>query len=165
MHKEDFVRAKAESSDLNVLRRVAAQAIGDDGDHDPSVFVRNAIVLSKQAAKYWANCPHVALFDYNSMFLFDFNNPVRFRHHGRTELIPKGCWFAEPDYKHRPFSTKQLTFRRLLWAFVARALVEWKTDEKVVNLFKPDCNVDRHKALTKLADQWAKNEAKARKRT
>jgi hypothetical protein len=135
-----------------------------DGDHDSSVFVRNAIVLSKQAAKYSANCPHIGLFDCKSKFLFDFKDPVRFRHAGRDERIPKGCWFAEPDYRNRSLSTRRLTFRKLLWAFVARALIEWKTDEKVANLLNPHCNVDRHKAFMKLAGEWAKNEAKARKR-
>lgn len=100
--KDDFRRAAANERTWDSKMEMA---MGGDG----TLLEKNAILLSKQARKYSRNCPYVALFDWNAMFLFTFlperaPNPLR------------GFYFDEGH------GARDMTFRRLLFAFVARSL-------------------------------------------
>ncbi|PYI00337.1 hypothetical protein BO78DRAFT_402119 [Aspergillus sclerotiicarbonarius CBS 121057] len=102
IHKGDFQRAAVNEQNFQAKM---ARAMGEDG---MTLLQHNAVWLSKQAHKYSEYCPYVAIFDYNAMFIFSFlrqsTKPVR------------GFYFDEYG------RTSGMTFRRLLFAFVARSL-------------------------------------------
>ncbi|RAK88471.1 hypothetical protein BO79DRAFT_173240 [Aspergillus costaricaensis CBS 115574] len=102
IHRDDFQRAAVNEQNFQAK---TARAMDTES---LTLLQRNAVWLSKQAHKYSEHCPYVAIFDYSAMFLFSFlwqtTKPVR------------GFYFDESG------RTSGMTFRRLLFAFVVRAL-------------------------------------------
>ncbi|PYH81841.1 hypothetical protein BO82DRAFT_432234 [Aspergillus uvarum CBS 121591] len=66
-------------------------------------------VAPKQAGKYSKHCRYVAVFDWDAMFIFSFPS-------AQTNRPVRGLYFDESG------RTGGMTFRRLLFAFVVRAL-------------------------------------------
>ncbi|MCJ1260006.1 hypothetical protein MMC24_007846 [Lignoscripta atroalba] len=110
MHWQDFGFAMANSNNAKTMRDSA------QGNNLHTHFRNNAVWLSKQARKYSASVPDVALFDWSTMFIFDFNgmdedilNPI----------LANGIWFTESTSNHNQGES----FRTLLLGFLVRALV------------------------------------------
>ncbi|KAL4888049.1 hypothetical protein BDV59DRAFT_189429 [Aspergillus ambiguus] len=102
IHRDDFKRAAVDewSFQSKMARAMAAES--------SSLLRRNALWLSKQAQKYSRHCPYVAVFDWSAMFIFSFLP--------RSPKPVRGFYFDENG------RTEGMTFRRLLFAFVARPL-------------------------------------------
>ncbi|OJJ70271.1 hypothetical protein ASPBRDRAFT_31185 [Aspergillus brasiliensis CBS 101740] len=102
IRKIDFQRAAVNEQNFQAKLTSAMAADG------MTLLRSNATWLLKQAQKYSEHCPYVAIFDYNAMFIFSFlrqsTKPVR------------GFYFDESG------RTSGMNFRRLLFAFVSRAL-------------------------------------------
>ncbi|KAJ5732703.1 hypothetical protein N7493_004184 [Penicillium malachiteum] len=102
--EEDFRRATARTdAELKAMVGNSARFKNDE----TTWLQNNAVVLSKQAAKYGRACKHVAMFDWSAMFIFDFS-------YGRDRT--KGVFFRESA------TSNGMNFRRLLLAFMLRAL-------------------------------------------
>lgn len=81
-----------------------------------TLLAGNAILLSKQAKKYSRACKDVAIFDWNSMFIFGFHGV---REHSRERRLVRGIYFDESG----PIARKEnITFRLMLLGFLVRAL-------------------------------------------
>ncbi|KAK2796996.1 hypothetical protein FQN50_009365 [Emmonsiellopsis sp. PD_5] len=106
IRREDFAPAEATEQNLEAQRSKAANR----GPHF-TLLEENAVWLSKQAGKYSEHCASVAVFDWNAMFIFNYLHEQSTR-----GGAVRGTYFDESG------STKGMTFRRLLFAFVARAL-------------------------------------------
>ncbi|OJD24534.1 hypothetical protein ACJ73_04106 [Blastomyces percursus] len=104
--RDDFAPAEATEQNLEIQRSKSAS-------REPyfTLLEGNAVWLSKQAGKYSEQCASVAVFDWNAMFIFKYL-------HEQSTIggAVRGTYFDESG------STKGMTFRRLLFAFVARAL-------------------------------------------
>ncbi|KAJ6073207.1 hypothetical protein N7467_011292 [Penicillium canescens] len=151
-NRGDFEIAQAVSKKSKDLKDVASRA----RPRSDTVFRRNATVLSKQAAKYGQLCDHVAIFDYLAMFIFDFSSQVTFQHRGEDRLIPSGCYFVEPAVSDRPLDHNTLNFRKVLWAFVCKALSQWLKSPTVSRILHPTTTLaNRDKGLTKMAIELA----------
>ncbi|KAJ9259632.1 hypothetical protein DTO271D3_6331 [Paecilomyces variotii] len=111
IHWEDFGPAEATEENIEAKKR---SAISNAPFY--SLLDGNAIWLAKQAAKYSADCTDVALFDWNSMFIFNYIYQRSTIKDGHV----KGTFFRESG------RSQGMTFRRLLFAFVARALKRYE---------------------------------------
>lgn len=90
-------------------REQAADALRDArGKPMETHLENNAIVLSQQIKKYTDDCDDVALFDWHSMFIFDFSNTDE---NARRPELPRGI-----------FSEKSTQFRPLLLGMIVRSL-------------------------------------------
>ncbi|KAL1886495.1 hypothetical protein Plec18167_000426 [Paecilomyces lecythidis] len=107
IHWDDFKNAAATEKTLEAKMAEAMSKFPD------TLFNGNALLLTKQATKYSQKCVDVALFDWTSMFIFDFADRLSTTEEGEV----KGTYFSE-DRRTR----KGMTFRRQLFAFLARAL-------------------------------------------
>ncbi|PYH88129.1 hypothetical protein BO71DRAFT_489002 [Aspergillus ellipticus CBS 707.79] len=105
IHKQDFL--PAESTPQNFPTQVMKAM----GEAESTLLKNNAIWLSKQVGKYDIGCSDVAVFDWNAMFIFSYT-----QQHSSSDGPVKGTFFSESG------QTKGMTFRRLLFAFVARPL-------------------------------------------
>ncbi|KAJ5584625.1 uncharacterized protein N7459_004425 [Penicillium hispanicum] len=112
IHKGDFDAGKATPENFHVQTARAMQT------NEETLLQGNAIWLSKQAQKYAEHCPAVAIFDGKAMFLFDFH--LYMRSTRRDEAV-RGIYFDESRT-----NPQQMNFRRLLFAFVARALSRYQ---------------------------------------
>ncbi|KAL2373227.1 hypothetical protein BDBG_07812 [Blastomyces gilchristii SLH14081] len=110
IRRVDFAPAEATEQNLEIQRSKAAS-------REPhfTLLEKNAVWLSKQAGKYSQQCASVAVFDWNAMFIFNYL-------HEQSTIggAVRGTYFDESG------STKDMTFRRLLFAFVARALKRYE---------------------------------------
>ncbi|KAI9932343.1 hypothetical protein ASPWEDRAFT_39767 [Aspergillus wentii DTO 134E9] len=107
IHWDDFKPAEATEQTLyNKTAQAMAKSI------HRTLLKSNAVWLSKQAAKYAAYCSYVAVFDWNAIFIFNF---TYFKDQTRDQGV-RGIHFNESG------QTRGMTFRRLLFAFVARPL-------------------------------------------
>lgn len=105
IHKSDFTPAEANAQ--NIYAKIEKAIF----QRDYTLLRQNAIWLSKQAGKYATICDDVAVFDWNAMFIFNYVDS------NSTEDGPvRGTYFDESGDSHG------MTFSRLLFAFVARAL-------------------------------------------
>jgi hypothetical protein len=80
-----------------------------------SLLSGNAFWISKQAGKYANRCADVATFDWNAMFIFNYQ-------YARSTVggSVRGTYFDESG------QGGGMTFRSLLFAFVARALKRYE---------------------------------------
>ncbi|PGH36239.1 hypothetical protein GX50_00924 [[Emmonsia] crescens] len=108
--ESDFAPAEATEQNLDAQRGKAA----NQGPHF-TLLKENAVWLSKQAGKYSEHCSSVAVFDWNAMFIFNYLHEQSTR-----GGAVRGTYFDESG------PTKDMTFRRLLFAFVARALKRYE---------------------------------------
>ncbi|KAJ5105709.1 hypothetical protein NUU61_003056 [Penicillium alfredii] len=104
--KDDFKHAAVNERNFQSKTTMAMK------QPDLSLLKRNAFWLSKQARKYARNCPYVAVFDWNAMFIFSFIP--------RSQKPVRGLYFDENG------RTGDMTFRRLLFAFVIRPLKKYE---------------------------------------
>ncbi|QSS56002.1 hypothetical protein I7I53_04047 [Histoplasma capsulatum var. duboisii H88] len=110
IHWEDFAPAEATEQNLEAQRSKAANR----APHF-TLLKENAVWLSKQAGKYSGHCASVAVFDWTALFIFNY------LHEKSTRGGPvRGTYFDESG------PTKGMTFHRLLFAFVARALKRYE---------------------------------------
>lgn len=109
IHWRDFAPAVVTEDNHDVK---LAKAFGQNEEH--TLLQDNASWLSKQAGKYSKFCDDVAVFDWNAMFIFNY-----VFHRARGGPI-RGTYFDE--FGH----TKGMTFRRLLFAFLARTLKRYE---------------------------------------
>lgn len=110
IRRDDFAPAEATEQNLEIQRSKAAS-------REPyfTLLEENAVWLSKQAGKYSEQCASVAVFDWNAMFIFNYL-------HEQSTIggAVRGTYFDESG------STKGMTFRRLLFAFVVRVLKRYE---------------------------------------
>ncbi len=112
LHWEDFQPAMANWQN-------AAFKIGEAQSlPHRTTFRKYAIALSKQAKKYSRklHVSDVALFDWNSMFIFDFSGR---NENSATPRLARGIWFQEENQNHNVGET----FRSVLLGFLIRALL------------------------------------------
>ena len=82
----------------------------------------NAIPLSKQARKYARRTPYVALFDWDTMALFDFTGT---KPSSKEPICPRISFFSEYDVNDaKEGEGNGLTHRMFLMGFVANAIQE-----------------------------------------
>ncbi|EEH34439.1 hypothetical protein PAAG_05488 [Paracoccidioides lutzii Pb01] len=110
IRREDFAPAEATEQNLEAQRSRAANR----GPYF-TLLEENAVWLSKQAGKYSEHCASVAVFDWTAMFIFNYLHEQSTR-----GGAVRGTYFDESG------PTKGMTFRRLLFAFVARALKRYE---------------------------------------
>jgi hypothetical protein len=65
-------------------------------------------------------------------------------------LIPSGFYFVEPTVSDIPLDHNTLNFRKVLWAFVCKALSKWLKTPTVSRLLNPSTS------LANRDDGWAK---------
>lgn len=106
---DDFKHASCTKENVDEIMAKVEGIQARKDDHDVTLLRDNAEVVSKQASKYSKLCPDIALFDWNSMFIFDFSDE-----HSDYEL-PVGTFFQEEP-------NGEITFRELLLGFLIRAL-------------------------------------------
>lgn len=109
LDQKDFKDAAATEDTLEKWREKAFAR------HSGSLLKKNALLLSKQVTKYAENCHFVGLFSWKTMVLFNYKlyNTSQIR----DEAV-RGFVFQESG------PIRGMTFRRLLFAFVARAIKE-----------------------------------------
>ena len=82
----------------------------------------NAIPLSKQARKYARRTPYVAIFDWDTMALFDFSGT---NYDSNEPICPRISFFSEHDVDDaKEGEDNGLTHRMFLLGFVANAIKE-----------------------------------------
>ena len=82
----------------------------------------NAVILSKQARKYAARTPYVALFDWDTMALFDFSDT---NHQSEEPICPRLSLFSERDVDdNKAGKDNGQTHCMYLFGFLAHAITE-----------------------------------------
>lgn len=111
IHQKDFAPA------------LIAEATSVEDSGEETCLEDNAVWLAKQSKKYSDNLetPDVAVFDWDAMFVFDFNGPEK--------RIAYGTWFSESDQKGHP--DPNFTFRSVLLGFLVQAMVRQKVIESI----------------------------------
>lgn len=79
----------------------------------PTLLEGNAVTVSKQVTKYSSVCKDVALFDWNSMMIYNFHG---FDENASPPKPARGTFFDEQNPENRE------TFRLVLLGFIVRAL-------------------------------------------
>lgn len=111
IHWDDFASAMANHNSAKMKRDLAYSR--KNNTH----FRQNAYWLSKQARKYSENVkvPDVAIFDWNAMFIFDFNG---MNENAQNPVLASGIWFTESNSS----AGQGETFRTILLGFLIRTL-------------------------------------------
>ncbi|KAJ5908655.1 hypothetical protein N7495_001337 [Penicillium taxi] len=122
INAKDFETAKAETEEE--ADEMEARAYDND-DGEITLLSNNAVILGKQCAKYGKSAKRVGLFDYLSLFLWEFKaDDVDGYQYDR------GFLFSETG------EGGNMTFRKLLFAWIADAVEEWKAsnllDERAI---------------------------------
>ena len=108
LHWEDFENATISHQQDASLKMYQAA-----GKVNGTCLKRNATIISQQARKYnyYTRCDDVAIFDWNSMFLYDFST---MNEDGPHKTLVSG-WFHTQE-------TQGTSFRLLLLGFLTRAM-------------------------------------------
>ncbi|KAK2739587.1 hypothetical protein FQN57_006549 [Myotisia sp. PD_48] len=92
-------------------------------ENEHTLLDNNAFYIAKQAKKYsQLVAPHVAVFDWDSMFIFDFS-PLAYSRYHMHEKPPTGIFFNKDSHGEE-------TFRNLLLGFLLRALKDDAINEQ-----------------------------------
>ena len=106
---DDFKHASCTRENVDEIMAKVEGIQAQKDNHDVTLLRDNAEVVSRQASKYANLCPDIALFDWNSMFIFDFSGE------DDDDELPLGTFFQEEP-------NGGITFREMLLCFLIRAL-------------------------------------------
>lgn len=115
LHFRDFENAMAaDGAEESRKLRHAQRNQRNEG----TLFVNNAFLLMKQAAKYskTLRVDDVAIFDWNNMFIIDYS---RWDEESRHPTLVRGIWVDENPRRRRQDIE---TFRAALYGFLLRAI-------------------------------------------
>lgn len=104
---EDFAQAETSEEDASEAMNLAY------AEEDQTLLKENALWLSRQAKKYSRTCKNIALFDLNSMVIFDFHGVDE---DSRNPTPVKLVYVNESDTK------EGVTLRLALLGFLVRGL-------------------------------------------
>lgn len=107
----DFEPASCTAETMNEKLAELAEVEDEEDEPNRTFLLQNAEVVSRQAVKYSSLCPDIALFDWNSMFIYDFSGEKK------SLEIPMGTFFKEQQ-------DGGITFREMLLGFLLRALAK-----------------------------------------
>lgn len=113
----EFEPAMADMTEGRTPAELIDRIYQECDDEEYSWLGKNARIISKQAKKYFerTECADIAIFDWNSMFIFDFS----VLDEGANQLA-RGIWFREdPNQQYR-------TFRLLLFGLLCKAMRRWQ---------------------------------------
>lgn len=108
---DDFEPASCTEETVDDKLAELAEIEDEEDEENFTLLQKNAEVVSRQAVKYSSLCADITLFDWDSMFIYDFSSE------NNSRRMPMGTFFKEEP-------NSGITFREMLLGLLLQALAK-----------------------------------------